>query len=98
MFEYLGRACLTYLTSPCAAQVNITARTIVTCNMILSRQHNTDVAHYDITYHVKWLVIVICTVMGSLTALTVGTRLWFRTFIMRKADASDIFVLLGVVY
>jgi len=44
-----------------------------------------------------WGIVVAAVILGSVSTVVVGTRLWLRVFKQKNVDASDWFMLAGLV-
>jgi len=44
-----------------------------------------------------WGIVVAAVILGSVSTIVVGARLWLRGFIQKNVDASDWFMLAGLV-
>jgi len=44
-----------------------------------------------------WSIVVAAAILGSLSTTVVGARLWLRAFKQKNVDASDWFMLAGMV-
>jgi len=44
-----------------------------------------------------WGIVVAAAILGAVSTIVVGARLWLRAFIQKNVDASDWFMLAGLV-